>query len=521
MKKISLIALLLTVSFIPNANAAYNVTNADRTEWFTNALSAIKGSGFECLGSAGDIGFDATKISGESNGDVQDYLGNFLYEKEYSKGAIYYIAHDFSKNGYKFCKTYISADRSDCNGEPYTEYWYSKTLAEKPDCFWLCKPGFYDDGTGCNSTTMIDTSVPDLSNIHTFDGVLSLNEVGFRYKGVQNEIPMFFTERAVRCDIGKKLPVNFHKSGMGQEHDIVLAIKSIVKDDQNNVTYTVQPMVIRAAGTAGCLSKKASHTAWALPKFPDAGVKIDNTMCPGNMLHKEEGGGCYISVPNQEAATQSQEEQSAYKAAQSKAQSLEEQGLAILCQGFDRAKYDNKVHVLNSDSFLYPNWRTRGSNASGKTPSEYCEGKTGDAYNQCIKEYNDSDAVYGDASATCTVFVCKDEGMGYKSDPMGAGAGDFTCVSCMQNDDTTIHPSRLGVGSDGICKVCAVGEVYSSTSKTCEKAKSIHKYYMGGLLTQNETEPRELNKQCWTMPTPDAYKDCIADTGYADALKTE
>ena len=521
MKKISLFALLFGVAYLSSVSAAV-VSGAEFAKWVKGSNADLPGFA-RCKGSATDIGIE-NKNTGK-NSSWQNHLYNYLYDKEWSKGALFYIAHEVAENGYKFCKTYVSADRSDCYGEPYTEYWYSKSLTEKPDCFWLCKPGFFDDGTGCNSKVMTDTTVPDVSKIAKFNHASPFaQESGFRYKNVQDNIQMLYTKRAHRCDSDGSLQVLFRKTGEGEEHDIVLAIKSITegvdeKTSKGNgiVTYSVQPLVIRAGGTAGCLGKTASHTAWALPYFEDSesgNINIDTSMCPGNMVHAD-GGGCYVKQESKEAAAQTETEQINYKAAQTKAQSLEEAGLAILCQGFDRAKYDNKVHVLNSDQFLYENWRTRGSNASGQTPSDYCKDKTGDEYDKCVKDYNETNDLYGDASATCTVFVCKDEGMGYASDPMVSG--DFTCVSCAEK---TIHPLRLGRGSDGICKVCKVGEIVENG--VCIEAKAIHKFYMGGVYDRNNsTVEKDIKDQCWTMSNPSTYKDCLNKAGWTNVKLTD
>ena len=562
MKKISLFALLFGVAYLSSVSAAV-VSGAEFAKWVKGSNADLPGFA-RCKGSATDIGIE-NKDTGK-NSSWQDHLYNYLYDKEWSKGALFYIAHEVAENGYKFCKTYVSADRSDCYGQPYTEYWYSKSLTEKPDCFWLCKPGFFDDGTGCNSKVMTDTTVPDVSKIAKFNHASPFaQESGFRYKNVQDNIQMLYTKRAHRCDSDGSLQVLFRKTGEGEEHDIVLAIKSITegvdeKTSKGNgiVTYSVQPLVIRAGGTAGCLGKTASHTAWALPYFDDKqeNITIDTSMCPGNMMHAD-GGGCYVKQESKAAAAQTETEQINYKTALTRAQSLEEAGLAILCQGFDRAKYDNKVHVLNSKAFEYQNWRivgetkynvskedvlgtsigTKEEYIGAKDKNEYvntkcandpsrtaCEQRHAQQYDELSKEYDEKKAAASEAydnaqinenvNATCTVFVCKDEGMGYASDPTASADGDFTCVSCAVNSDKTIHHSRLGRGSDGICKVCNVGEIVKNGQ--CEKSKSIHKFYMDGMnqKTSGEIKPVEnLADQCWTKPTPDEYKACIKDLG--------
>lgn len=507
MSKLFVISLLFGVMFFADAHATYQVTKEDRKQWFpeANSVALIGGGvlpiGASCKGSVADIGVDIVKNKDTSKSEWAELLAEQLDAENNSKGAAYYIAYDFTANGYKFCKTYVAADRNPSTGYPQIEYWYSKSLDETPDCFWLCKPGFYSDGMGCKSTTMTDTSIPDLSKMFTYSGAQSLTETGFRDKQLIGKIPKLFGNLEVQCGSSEFF---INAMQIHAEH-VVLAISEMSVDTgANSVAYTVQPMAIRAVGfnnytnVAGSHAINASSTAWPLVSFPDKGVK-DNTMCPGNMVHKD-GGGCYMSPEMPE-----------YQAAQAKASALEEQGLSILCSGWPREKYDNKVHVLNSDSFMYQNWRTVGDTSNNLTKEEYIKSKCPGMDSTCVSNVGNSyDSIYGNASATCTVFVCKGEGMGYKSDPVFSK--DFTCVSCSQNADDTIHHLRLGVGVDGMCKVCDVGEILSDGK--CIVAKSIHKYYMDGIKDKDATDPRSLTSQCWTKRTPEDYITCMEGTGW-------
>lgn len=93
--------------------------------------------------------------------------------------------------------------------------------------------------------------------------------------------------------------------------------------------------------------------------------------------------------------------------------------------------------------------------------------------------------------------------MGYISDPVTSG--DFSCHDCKVSKDTTIHPSRLGLGADGICRVCEVGKVYNADTKDCVNAKGIHKFKMAGISRSDQ----DIKDQCWTMSGPDEYKQCM------------
>lgn len=490
MNKVSLIALLLAVSFVNDATAGKKADGAAfAKEWDVSSDSKA----WQCLQNAKDI----VGVSAAINDlGFQKNLDNTLYSSSWSKGAAFYIAHEMTERGYKFCKTIVSADRTNCSTTSFTEYWYSKSLKENPDCFWLCKPGWYDDGTGCNSKTMVDMSIPDM-NVHADRATVTpgddsdtkkLVEVGFRYSAIESTIPMLVQDRYIDCSGGNQTDLRHQKKK--QEHDVVLAIKDIKVDKDNYIAvYTVAPLVVRAAGTRGCLGRKASETAWALTKFLD--TKTDTSLCPGNMVHQKDSGkaGCIASEALVESKEISESEQAALAAAVNKAKSLEEQGLAILCDGWTKEKYNNKLHVLQAAEFKYSNWR--------KMPNGY--------------KSSDDNWTYGDVNETCTIFVCKD-GKGYKSDP--TDRGDFTCVSCTSNDDTTIHPSRLGVGTNGVCLTCKLGEVFNEG--VCEPAKQIHKAYMAGDVNSKALGTKlDPSKQCWTKPTPDEYKSCMDSNGWS------
>ncbi len=492
MNKVSLFALLLAVSFVNDTTAATKADGASfATKWNVDTSSSPS---WRCQGSA-------TKQLGIStagtNNKWHKNLKTTLYSGSWSPGAVYYIAHEMTERGYKFCKTVISADRSNCTTDSYTQYYYNEKLTKSPDCFWLCLPGYFDDGTGCNAKTMTDMSLPDLKvhmdrKAYATDEIKLLNGTAFRYKELEKSIPMLVQDRYINCD--NNTQSTLRQQTKKQEHDVILVIKKIAVDSvKNTVEYVVSPMAVRAAGTTGQCHEVTSQTAWPLATFTGTS---NNTMCPGNFLHQtdETGksiGGCVMPASAVEAAETSAAEQAEYKAAVSKAKSLEEQGLAILCQNWPKEKYDNKVHVLKAATFEYSNWRVMPENYD--------------------KADDNTNWTYGDATATCTIFRCKD-GQGYAKDP--TVSGDFTCVNCNTSTDTTIHPTRLGTGKDGVCKVCSVGEIVEDG--ICVKAKQIHKFYMGGETKESDRNVKlDVSQQCWTKPTPDEYRQCLADNGWA------
>ena len=494
MNKLSLIALLFVALFVNNATAATKDDGVQyKTKWDIGNIDSYK-----CKGTATDYGWSTSETGTDRK--WQKYLTkHFVSNDGVGYGAVYYIAHEMKEHGYKFCKTTLGSIRTGCGYDSHTTYYKNGN-----DCFWLCEPGYF--GENCSSKTI---SV----NKHDFkkEGTRKAFATGkvqsidvWRDKNLSNieeKVPMFIKNQYHSCNGG--IQAAMRKMNKKQEHDVVLAIKKIeVNEKSGTVKYTVQPLVVRAAGTQGCLSLAAGNTAWPFTQFV---ASYSTSLCPSDMMHKDKeftknnsNAGCFVATTESVAADKvSQEEQTAYAAAVNKAQSLEKQGLAILCQGWDSSKYDNKIHELKAAEFSYSNWR--------KMPADYDGGNT------------DKSWTYGDATATCTVFVCKD-GKGFASDP--TISGNYGCIDCAKTDSSA-NPLRLGRGSDGVCTVCPVGEIVDDGN--CVKATAIHKFYMGGETKNTNgsaTAVDDLTQQCWTIPTPDGYRSCLNAGGWATDINS-
>lgn len=509
MRNISLIAFLLIVSFISGADA---VSKSDgetyKTEWGVGDAG-----NYTCLGTASDYGIGTSETG--TDREWHKYLNYyFMYDGTHAKGAAYYIAREMTDHGYKFCKTLLGGGRGGCGNDSYTTYYNGDPL----DCFWLCEPGYYGDK--CESKTIgtgkHDYSKDEARKSYAKNKVNPINAV--RYKGSGNkedEVPMFIKNHYVSCNGGNQ--ASMRHMNKKQEHDVILAIKNIEVDKtKEKVKYTVQPLVHRAAGTQGCFSTSAAHSSFPFTHFV---ASPSYSLCPGDMMHVDktftlngatDSGGCYTSSEAKANAEVSKVEQDAYTAALERAKALEASGLAILCPGFKKEKFNSASHELVSDSYSYSNWR------QDSTKTSVCGGKTG-------QEKTDCEAVFNDASATCTVFVCKD-GKGYKTDP--AVTGDFSCVDCSSvsggtvatdaASTTAIHPSRLGLGSNGVCLTCEPGQIYNADMRGCITAKQIHKNYMAGdVMESARTVKLPVENQCWTKATPEDYKQCMKTNGWA------
>lgn len=493
MRKVSFIAVLMGLFVVNNASAGAKADGAA----FVNKWGVGGVSDYACKSVGTDYGMSGDKSVTKTNTKWHAYLNKNFVTGGYGKAQVFYIATEMQEKGYKFCKYYLGADRTNCTHTSWTGYWEYK----EPECFWLCEPGYY--GSECGDKELAVAThdfAKDKARLDTITGKDHHHFAHNDFTGKGNteaNIPMFHANYYAVCNSGSQNAMQ--KMNKAQEHDVILTAKKLEIDEtKKTVKYTIQPMVVRAASVQGCLG--ADGKAWAFTQYV-ANARTD--LCPEDMMYLN--GVCVEMNKNTQV---SNEEKTQLAAAVAKAETLEEQGLALLCNGWPKDKYDNKIHALNSDEFKYTNWRT------STNVETYCKGKTGAAFDTCKSDY---DSVYGDASATCTVFVCKD-GKGYKGNP--SVTGDFTCVDCNTVTDTTIHPSRLGLATTGECLTCKLGEVFSEG--TCVPAKQIHKFYMAGDVKEDARSIKlDTQDQCWTKPTPDEYRRCMKQIGWAKMTSEE
>lgn len=101
----------------------------------------------------------------------------------------------------------------------------------------------------------------------------------------------------------------------------------------------------------------------------------------------------------------------------------------------------------------------------------------------------------------CSEFRCTDTTMGFKS------ANDKNdCVAC----------AKLGgVGNDGSCVTCSVGQNFDKKTKTCRQAQTFTKDDMQYGKGKDSDIP--LNDQCWQHAEPTKYESCVTGTMQASA----
>lgn len=253
-----------------------------------------------CKMCATDVG-----LPGGNNGNPLGFSWNLRDYDNY--GVIYYVAHEMHEGGALFCKTIIGADRGNCHGKPYTTYYKSGD-----NCFWLCKSGYHGAGCAKVNTGNADTCQSfERFTAHTFTNKLSNYTRG---TDVDKQIPMFFQGVYKVCGGS----IECFNSAHSQEHDVVLAIKDIIKEttDGNKLTFNVQPLVVRAAGVRGCYNRGQYH-GWPLTDW----VGTQNNLCPEGWILGSDGK-CTVDSASDVCK------------------------LSNLCGGFPKEKYIPTEHTL-------------------------------------------------------------------------------------------------------------------------------------------------------------------------------
>lgn len=277
-------------------------------------------------------------------------------------GQVFYIAREINENGAEFCKTVVAAGRdAGCTQWPYTTYY--DMLNGHKDCFWLCKSGFYGDKcsdtsfNGDGSNKKVD-AYPTESFASKYP-LKSRSELQSANSNIELNIPMFYSNIYAFCSTKSSVGGKWYglTSNKPQEHDIILAIKTISKDtDNGSISFEVAPMVVRAGAYSGCYCE-GDDFAWPMVSFPED-FKT-HKMCPPDYIHNANGSCTYRGEPK----------------------------FNNLCNGYSKEKYDETMHELKSSDgctrfvckttgyAFKPDWRQTGDmtcsicESTEKTPS--------------------------------------------------------------------------------------------------------------------------------------------------------
>lgn len=269
-------------------------------------------SGWACKKCAGDVG-----LPGGNNGNPLAFSYNLRNYSYY--GTIYYVAHEMVEGGAKFCKTLIGADRGGCTHRPYTRYFKSGD-----DCFWLCKDGYHGAGCAKVNKGAADTC-QSLARFTKQTPSIKLNSYT-PGTDIDSSIPKFYHGVYKNCasQVGS---TDCFNSAKDQEHDVVLAIKSIDKNEDNGtLTFNVRPLVVRAAGVRGCYNRGQNH-GWPLLTWLEDKADNKKILCPEGWMLNDEKTACVVDSESEACH------------------------LANLCGGFPKEKYNpQEYYTKKSDT---------------------------------------------------------------------------------------------------------------------------------------------------------------------------
>ncbi|MDW2995646.1 MAG: hypothetical protein R8M71_01590 [Alphaproteobacteria bacterium] len=451
MTKIFLTSLTMLLVFVTAGNARDIWYSSDLSKWGIERAA-------DCGGTGAEAGFTGDKVG--TNSEWSEYLVNNWTYAGGTNGrdgfnAIYYLASARYPHGYKFCKTVVAADRWGDMTWPDVVFYKPST----EDCFTLCESGYY--GPICGRTT----PVLETGNVAQFKAAQSFS-TGAVHKLANNSRSTKIADvvvigrRSRGCSGNKQIDL---KGSLPQEHEVVLALKKVVTET-NAMTFTIQPMIVRAGAQPGFWLAPAKGYKYAWPMVKFQGTEKSNYCPSAGFIY--ENGKCVVD----EHAQNYQK----LKAEKEAAREQERKNKQLICPELesDLNFYSNKEHVFKESTF---------------------------------------------GEAMCMEFVCEGEDLGFWGthplyDNTNTARNKYSCVSCdvaaPEGENAAMYDALYGVSSDQkTCLSCKIGEYYNKDDKKCVPSKTLHMRDMAYGPGKNNRD--ELKLQCWTMGNPDCYKLCV------------
>ena len=467
MNKILLTSFVMLATLASSANANDKWAPAQLSKWGIQKAA-------DCGGTGAEAGFKGDDVG--TNTSWSKYLvNNWTYtggtDGRDGYNAVYYLAANVYGHGYKFCKTIVAADRFGDATQPRVRF-YKPAVA---DCFELCESGYY--GPLCASRTALlkTNSIDNFKAAQTYS-TGAVHKLANNDRSTAIADVLVLGRRHVGCGGNKQIDLKLARM---QEHEVVLALKQVTSDDKS-LTFTIQPMVVRAGAQPGSwlAAAKNYRYAWPMVKFQG---NTSTSYCP-SIGFVYEGGKCVID--------QHASKYAALQAAVKKAEEQERKNKELIC----------------------PDWKDALKH-----------------YNRAEHEFVESD--YN--GAKCMKFKCSDPDLGFWSTNNLYDGGlnsnslrnAYSCVSCAvpapEGGNAARYAVMFGVGKgdkEGKCMNCKIGQRYNSQSRECEDAKAFEMRNMA--YGPNRTARDDLKLQCWTMGEPSCYRKCMEGAS-ADQLKTD
>ena len=467
MNKILLTSFVMLATIASSANAVDVWAPAQLSKWGIQKAA-------DCGGTGAEAGFKGDDVG--TNTSWSKYLvNNWTYtggtDGRDGYNAVYYLASTMYGHGYKFCKTIVAADRFGDATQPRVRFYEPSAT----DCFVLCENGYY--GPGC----LLRTAQLQTSSLDNFKSAQSyatgaVHKLENNNRTTKEATVLVLGRRHVGCGGNKQIDLKLARM---QEHEVVLALKQVTSDDKS-LTFTIQPMIVRAGAQPGSwlAAAKNYRYAWPMVKFQGS---TSTSYCPSvGFVH--ENGKCVID----EHAANYQN----LKNAVERAREEERKNKELICPDWDGAeKYYNRAE------------------------HEFVE-----------STYN---------GEKCMKFKCSDPDLGFWSTHMLYDGGlnsnsprnAYSCVSCAvtapEGGNAAMYAVTFGVGKgdkEGKCIRCKIGQRYNSESRECEDAKAFEMRDM--VYGPSKTARDDLKLQCWTMSEPSCYRKCMEGAS-AEQLKKD
>jgi len=367
---------------------------------------------------------------------LNSQLGKYDNGSYNLQGAIsLYAAREIYEHGAKICQVQIQAANAK-NNDTYTwiDYYWRDNNDWESQCVKLCEPGY--SGDKCETS---DVQV-SCDNDYIFKSTYSMIQYG-----------------------------DDDDEGENRHTEDMSVLKFTNQKDGTPSTKQAEHIILGVTTklTHGAIVTPIKVTATRIKKPSGGGqtTTYSNNSLGGGSTYSNNslGGGTQTTYTNISTISSAysngdptllcQEVASGNKCV--KTEECEKINMDKMCDGYNKDKYDESMHILKSRS----------------------EQKCSDSANtiQICK-----------TTGTCTYFECRD-GLGIDPD-------DSTkCISCGSD-------IRSGITSGGVCKTCEKGEYYNTSVKDCSPAAmEINKSRM----------ERYSGVDCWMKTDKSDYKNCV------------
>lgn len=367
---------------------------------------------------------------------LNSQLGKYDNGSYNLQGAIsLYAAREIYEHGAKICQVQIQAANAK-NNDTYTwiDYYWRDNNDWESQCVKLCEPGY--SGNKCE-TSNVQVSC---DNDYIFKSTYSM----IQYRDDDDEGENRHTEDM------SVLKFTNQKDGTPstkQAEHIILGVTT--KLTHGAIVTPIKVTATRIKNSSG----GGQTTTYSNNSLGGGSTYSNNSLGGGTQTTYTNISTISSAYSNGKITLLCQEGYVASGNKCVKTNECEKINMDKMCDGYNKDKYDESMHILKS----------RSEQKCSDGPIKICT-----------------------TTGTCTYFECRDG--------LGAAPDDSTkCISCGSD-------IRSGITSGGVCKTCEKGEYYDkNASDFCSPAMEINKSRM----------ERYSGIDCWMKTDKSDYKNCV------------